>query len=95
MRAGISQVRGLHHRRKRRFYRALGIGEEGRDAGQRLVLLGVENMQDRADQQRVTGLLPMVPLLQAPFRIDENVGDVLHVANLPFAAADFQKRVVG
>ena len=29
------------------------------------------------------------------FRIDQHVGDVLHVADLPFAATDLEQRVVG
>ena len=52
-------------------------------------------MQDRADQQRVAGLLPVVPALQRALRIDQHIGDVLDVANLPFAAADLQQGIVG
>ena len=52
-------------------------------------------MQDRADQQAVAGLFPMVALVQGAFRVDQHVGDVLHVADLPFAAADLQQRVIG
>ena len=60
-----------------------------------LSCLGIEDMKDRADQQRVAGLLPVIPPLQRPFRIDQHVGDVLHVADLPLAAADLEQRVVG
>ena len=73
----------------------LRIGEEIGDAGERLVRLGVEHMQDRADQQRVAGLLPVVPALQRAFGIDQHVGDVLDVAHFPFAAAHLEQRIVG
>ena len=73
----------------------LRIGEEGGDAGERLVRLGVEDMQDRADQQRVAGLLPMVAPLERAFGIDQDVGDVLDVAHLLLAAADLEQRIVG
>ena len=62
---------------------------------QRLVRLGVEHVQDGADQQRVAGLLPVIAPLQRAFRVDQDVGDVLDVADLPFAAADLEQRIVG
>ena len=37
----------------------------------------------------------MVPLLKAAFRVDQHVSDVLHIADLPLAAADFEQRIVG
>ena len=40
-------------------------------------------------------LLPVIAALQAPFGIDEDVGDVLDVADLPFSAANLEQRVVG
>ena len=52
-------------------------------------------MQDGADQQGMTGLLPMVPLFERAFGIDQDVGDVLDVADFPFAAAHFEQRIVG
>jgi len=36
---------------ERRCDRPSGIGEEDGDAGERLVLLGIEDMEDRTDQQ--------------------------------------------
>jgi hypothetical protein len=36
MRPGLAEMGGFHHRLERRFDRALGIGEKGRDAGERL-----------------------------------------------------------
>ena len=73
----------------------LRVGQEVRDAGQRLVWFGVKNMQDRADKQRMAGLLPMAPAFQRAFGIDQNVGDVLDVADLCIAAANLQQRIVG
>ena len=72
----------------------LRIGEEGGDAGQRLLLLGVEDMEDGADQQRVAGLLPMAAAFKRAFGIDQDVGDVLDVADLVRAFAHFEQRVV-
>ena len=95
MHASLAKMRRRHHGAKGRFDRAARVGEEVGDAGERLVGLGVEHMQDGADQERVAGLLPMVPPLQRAFGIDEDVGDVLDVADFPFAAADFQQRIVG
>ena len=62
---------------------------------QRLVGLGIEHVQDRADEQRVTGLLPVVASLERAFRIDQDVGDVLHVADLVRPAANLEQRIVG
>jgi hypothetical protein len=63
MHPSFAQVRSGHHRSQRRLDRLARIGEEVGDAGERFVGLGVEHMQDGADQQRVAGLLPMVPAL--------------------------------
>src|SRR3546814_3131162 len=52
-------------------------------------------MQDRADQQRVAGFLPVIALFQWPFRVHEDVGNILHVAHLPFTAAHLEQRIVG
>ena len=91
----IAQVLRRHHPVQRQLERASRIGEEISDAPQRLVLAGIEHMQDRADQQRVTGLLPMVPAFERTIGIDQNVRHVLHVAHLMRAAPHFQQRVVG
>ncbi len=91
----ISKMPRGHHPMQRQLERASRVTEEVRHAAQRLVLSRVEHMQDRADQQRMTGLLPVVALLQRPFGIDQDIGDVLHVAHLVRAAPHFQQRVVG
>ena len=95
MNAGLAEMRRAHHGRERGLDRPLRIGEEDGDAGERLVLLGIEDMKDGADQKRVAGLLPVVPLFEAAFGIDEDVGDVLDVAHLPLAAPHFEQRIVG
>jgi hypothetical protein len=65
-----------HHGAQRRLDWAPGIGEEVGDAGERLFSLGIEDMEDGADEERVAGLLPMIAPFQRAFGIDENVGDV-------------------
>ena len=89
-----AEMVGRHHLAQRVLERALRIGEEGGDPRQRLFLFGIEDMQDGADQQRVAGLFPMVAPLQRAFGVDQNVGDVLHVADFVRALADFEQRIV-
>ena len=60
-----------------------------------LSCFGVKHMQDRAYQQRVAGLLPVIALFQGSFRIDEHVRNVLDIAHLPFTAANLQQRIIG
>ena len=84
-----------HHRLQCRLDRPPGIGEEIGDAGERLVGLGVKHVQDRADEQRMAGLLPVIAALQRAFGIDENVGDVLHVAHLGGPAPHLEQRIIG
>lgn len=93
-RAWASQMIGGHHRAKGRGERSLGIGQEGRDPGQCLVRVGVEDVEDGADQQRMAGLLPMVAPFQRPFGIDQNIGDILDIADFAGPAADFEQRIV-
>jgi hypothetical protein len=83
-----------HHRLQRRLDRVFRIGEEGGDAGERLVGFGIEDMEDRTDEERVAGLLPMVSFFERAFRIDQHIGDVLDVAYLPLAAPDFEQWIV-
>ena len=95
MRTGLAEVRRLHHRRQRRLDRARRIGEEVGDAGERLVFLGIENVEDGADQQRMRGLLPVIAPLQRALGIDQDIGDVLDVPDLPFATTNLEQRIVG
>jgi hypothetical protein len=74
--------------------KSLRIGEEGGDAGERLLLLGIEDMEDGADQQRMAGLFPMVAAFERALGIDQDVGDVLDVAHLVGAAPDLEQGIV-
>ena len=85
---------GRHHVPEGGFKGPLRVGHEGRHPRQRFVLLGIEDMEDRADQKRMAGLLPMIAPLQGAFRIDQDIGDVLHIAHLVRSLAHFEQRVV-
>ena len=95
MHVGLAEMRRLHHGGERRLDRPLGIGQEGRDARERLVLFGIKDVEDGADQQRVARLLPVVPFLQAAFGVDEDVRDVLHIPHFPLATTNLEQRIVG
>ncbi len=95
MNARLAEMRRPHHGRERGLDWPLRIGQERRYAGERLVLLGIEDVKDGADQKRVAGFLPVVPLFEAAFGIDEDVGDVLNVAHLPLATPHFEQRIIG
>ena len=43
----------------------------------------------------MAGFLPVIPSLERPFGIDENVSDILRVADLVVAFADLEQRIVG
>ena len=89
------QVIGRHHPLERCDERAIGIGKEGRYACERLLLFRVEHVQDRPDQKRMAGLFPMVALVERALGIDQDVGDVLDVADFPFSPANLEQGVVG
>jgi hypothetical protein len=91
----IAQVRRRHHGPERGLNRPAGVGEKIRNTSQRLVSLGVEDVEDGADQDRVTGLLPMVPALQGAFGIDQDVRHILDVPNLGVATTDLEQWIVG
>ena len=86
---------GGHHPPERGDERLLGVRQECGYPRERLFRLGIKNVEDRADQQAVAGFLPMVAPFERAFGIDQDVGDVLDITNLPFAAPHFQQRVVG
>ena len=91
----FAEMRCGHHRAKCAFDRPLRIGQEIRNTGQRLVLLGIQNVKNSSDQQGVASFLPVIPPFQRPFGIDQHVGDILHVTDFPLPSPHFQKRVVG
>ena len=90
----VAEMIGGHHPVESGDEAALWIGQEGRDARERLLLLGIEDVEDRADQQRMTGLLPVIAAFERALGIDEDIGDVLDVAHLVDAAPDFEQRIV-
>ena len=90
----IAKMPRRHHGPERALDRTPGIGQEVCDPGEGLVGFGVEDVQDGADQERVTGLFPVIAPFERPFRIDQDVGDVLDVAYLGVAAAHFEQRIV-
>ncbi len=83
-----------HHPLQRDLEGTGGIRQEVGDATQRLVFCSVEHVQNGTDQQRMAGLLPVVAPLERALGINQNVGDVLHVADFMRAAPDFEQRVV-
>ncbi|MNY44139.1 hypothetical protein D3C86_1791420 [compost metagenome] len=85
---------GRHHSMQRQLEGTSRIAKEVGNAAQRLVLAGVEHMQDGADQQCVAGLFPMVPAFECTVGIDKDVGHVLYVAHFMRAAPHFLQRVV-
>ena len=91
----IAEMRRRHHGPQRRLDRAPRIGQEVGNPREGLVCFGIKDVQDGTDEQRVTGLLPMVPALESPFWIDQDVGDVLDVPHLLVAASDLEQRVIG
>ena len=50
MRPLLPEMGRRHHRDQRRLDRTPGIGQKRRDAPERLVGLGIEDMKDRTDQ---------------------------------------------
>jgi hypothetical protein len=95
MHARLAEVWRRHHRAQRRLDRSSRVGEEARDTRQGLVRLGVEHVEDRTDEEGVAGLFPMIAFLQGTFRVDQDVGDVLNIANFPLTATDLEQRIVG
>ncbi len=91
----IAEVRCRHHGAQRRLDWAPRVREEVGNSSEGLIGFRVKDVQDGTDQQRVTGLLPMVPALQCPLGIDEDVGDVLDVPHLFVAAPDLEQRIIG
>src|SRR3546814_3497587 len=89
----VAQVRCAQHRAQSALEWPRRIGQEVRHPAQALVRLGVQHVQDRSNQQRMRGLLPVTAPLQRTFRVDQQVGDVLHIAYLLRAAAHLQQGV--
>src|SRR5260364_430314 len=91
----LAEVRRRQHRVKRSLYRARWVRQEVGDPRKGLVGFGVENMQNGTDEQRMAGLLPMISALECTFGIDQNIGDILGVADLIVAFTNLKQRIVG
>jgi hypothetical protein len=63
--------------------------------GERLSLFGlcVEHMQDHADQDRLRRTVPEILIAAVAMGIDQNLDEVLHVANFVGAFAHFEERI--
>ncbi|MNQ36079.1 hypothetical protein D3C85_495900 [compost metagenome] len=91
----IAQVRSAHHPLQRQLEGAGRVRKKVGDPAQGLVVAGIEHVQDGADQQCMAGFLPVVAPLQGALRVDQDVGDVLHVSHLVGATTHLEQRVVG
>ena len=89
----ITEVPGLEHPLERLRLGGVRVGEEPGDAGQRLVALGVQDVQDGAGEQAVGGRLPVVARVLLAGGIDKQIGDVLGVADFVPTFPDFQERI--
>ena len=85
---------GRRHDPQRLFERLRGIGQDFGDAGERLVLVGIEDVKNYADEQGVAGFLPMGTAFKGAFRVNQNIGNVLDVPDFGSTFAHFQKRIV-
>ena len=91
----VAQMIGAHHDAQGGDKTALWVGEEGCHAGERLLLLlGIEDVKDGADQQRMAGLFPMIAAFERALGINEDIGDVLDVADLVNTPPHLKQRVV-
>ena len=79
-----------HHGAERHLDRPFWVGEETGNAGERFVWFGVQDMKNGADQQGVAGLFPMVATFERSLGVDQHVRNILDIAHLPLAAANFQ-----
>ena len=95
MRSGSTEMRRRHHGAKRHLNRPPWIGKEAGNTRKRLIRFGIEHVENGADQQCVAGLLPVIAAFQRSFRVDQHIRDILDIAHLPFAAANFQQWIIG
>ncbi len=89
----VGQVPCRDHAPERLRLGGAGVREDRGDAGERLVGLRVEHVQDRAAEQAVRGRLPVVAGVLVAGGVDEDVGDVLRIAHLAEPLSDLEERV--
>ncbi|GAB5377765.1 MAG: hypothetical protein AcusKO_42270 [Acuticoccus sp.] len=90
-----SQMIGGHHHPKRPFEGTRRVGQERGDTGERFDFFRIKNMQGwriNADEERVAGPFPSASGAPDFLRgIDQDVGDVLDVANFEPALCGLPK----
>jgi hypothetical protein len=62
--------------------------------GERLLLFRIENVKNDAYQKGKAGLFPMGSALERPFRVDQDVCDVLDIAHIRRALTDLKQRII-
>src|SRR3546814_7794947 len=79
-----AKVIGGHHAPKSGHERPLWIGQESRDARQRLFLLGVKDMKDCADQKGVRRFFPV--------RSEEHTSELQSLMRISYAVFCLNKK---
>jgi len=74
--------------------RLRGIGEDLGDASESFGLLGVKDVKDHANEQRVAGFFPMGAAFKRALGVDQNVGDILDVPHFRGTLAHLKKWIV-
>ena len=64
------------------------------DTRKRLVLLCIQHMENRTDQECVAGFGPMIATIIRTLWVNQDVRDVLHITNLMRTQPNFQQRIV-
>ena len=83
-----------HHRAQRVFEGTQWIGEKVRDPSKCFFLFGIEDVKNRCRPKARDSSFPSDCAVQRAFGIDQDVSDVLHVADFVRSFADFEKRIV-
>ncbi len=81
------------HDRQRRAECPVGIGKEARYARQRLLALGIKDVQDHADEQGVRLVDPVPEISELALRVHENIGNVLDVAHFAMPLTHFHQGI--
>ena len=89
----FSQMAGGFHAVQCCFDPARRVRQKCSNACECLVFFCVKDMQDSADKKCVARLFPVVTPFKAAFGIDQDVCDILHIADFAFATPDLQKRI--
>lgn len=85
---------GCQHDPERLLKGLRRIGQDLGDTRERFLLFRVKDVKNDTDQERMTGLFPMGSAFERPFGVDQNVGDVLHIADFGRPFAHLEQRIV-